>query len=286
MSDNENIEGRLRRAFRAVAELPGDPSSASDVPTRKGQRRLLFPVLQHPRLLATIVSVAAIAAAVSLLVAYGPHNTGSPSSHAKGPASHPSTSTTPTPPTTVPPVSTSTTTTTPATTTTTVPAAPVGTQQITYQPFVGSQLDPSLHVTGQQSGECFEYGGGADGRDYYRCGTLQPCFEGPQGSGAPLACPSGDVTTNDVVEFTATSVDTSLVPATTKTPWAMQLSDGDVCTLINAAWSGLGPYGCNGPSVSDCRQPQSGTPWWTADCQAQLTSASPFTTTTVETVWF
>jgi hypothetical protein len=277
VSDNENIEERLRSAFRAVAELPGRPPPASGVPTPKGQRRLLFPVLQHPRLLATIVSVAAIGAAVSLLVAYGPHNTGGPSSHAKVPASHPSTSTTPR--TTVPPVSTTTTT-------TTVPAAPVRTQQITYQPFVGSQVDPSLHVTGQQSGACFEYGGGADGRYYYRCGTVQPCFEGPQGSNAMLVCPYGEVTTNDVVEWTATSIDTSLLPATTKTPWAMLLSDGELCTFISAAWSGLGPYGCNGPSVSDCRQPQSGTPLWTADCQAQLTSASPFTTTTVEKVWF
>jgi hypothetical protein len=278
VKENDTMEERLRHALRAVAELPGRPQPASGPPRREGQRDLLSPVRRHPRLVASIVSVAAIAAAVSLLVAYGPHNAPGPLSHPKVPASHPTTSTT-TPP---PPASTTST----STTTTTVPAVTVGTERITYQPFVGSALDPSLHVTGRQSGACFEYGGGADGRSLYRCGTMQPCFEGPQGSGAPLVCPSGDVTADNVVEFSATSIDTSYVPATTRTPWAMQLSTGQVCTLVNAAWSGLGPFGCDGTPAADCHPPQASSPLWTADCQDALNAASPFTAMTVEKVWF
>jgi hypothetical protein len=286
VSDDENMEERLRRTFRAVADLPGRPPSASGPPTRKGRRGLTFPVLQHPRLVATIISVAAIAAAVSLLVAYGPHNPSGPVSHPNVPAIQPGTSTTSTPPTTVPPATT--------TTATTVPVTSVGTEQITYQPFVGSRVDPSLQVTGQQSGDCFELGGGADGRIYYRCiGTsdvLQPCFAGPQGTSAPLVCPDGLVTSNKVILWTATSVDTTgFVPATTRTPWTMQLSNGMICEFVSAAWGGLGPYGCSTPGITtptDCRAPQPSTPQWTADCQDQQTDASPFTPATVEKVWF
>jgi hypothetical protein len=170
----------------------------------------------------------------------------------------------------------------------------VGTQQITYEPFSGSAIDPSLRVTGQQSGACFEYGGGADGRILYRCiatsDVMQPCFAGPQGTSAPLACPNGPVTSNDVILWTVTTVDTTgFIPATTKTPWAMQLSNGMVCELVNAAWGGLGPYGCSSPgstTPADCRAPQPSTPFWTADCQDQTTDASPFGAMTVEKVWF
>jgi hypothetical protein len=176
----------------------------------------------------------------------------------------------------------------------------VGTQQITYEPFVGSQLSPSLHVTGQESGPCYQFGGGADGRYYYRCGTVQPCFAPATATGTagPFACPTAaNPTTNGVLMWTPTSVNTTdFTPATTKTPWAVQLSDGAVCALVSAAWSGLGPFGCTGGTSTggssaaggpaDCRQPQSAVPYWTTECQAQLTQASPFTSTTVVKVWF
>lgn len=112
-------------------------------------------------------------------------------------------------------------------------------------------------------------------------------------AGAPLSNP----TTNDVILWTATSVDaTGFVPAPTKTPWAMQLSDGAVCALVNAAWSGLGPFGCN-PSAgtggagattgpADCRQPLAPTTQWTAECQDQLTQGSPFGVQPVAKIWF
>ena len=284
MTDDDRIEERLRSALRTVAALPG-PVAASQDPGRHDRRKFSAPGRRHPHLLAVVVSVAALAAVIALVVAYGPRN--GAESPSRVPATQPSTSSP------LPSLPTSTTTLPSPTTTTTAPPVAVGTEQITYEPFVGSQVDPSLHVTSQQSGPCYEDGGGADGRYYYRCIAtivLQPCFAGPHGTSAPLVCPDGLVTTNDVILWTATSVNTAgFLPATTKTPWAMALSNGMVCELVNAAWGGLGPYGCSTPGVAtpaDCRQPHVATPYWTASCQDQVTDASAFTSVTVEKVWF
>lgn len=284
MRDYQDIEDRLRTAFRAVAESPVPPA-ASHEPAGHGRRTSILTDGGHRRCLIVIVSVAALVAVVALIAAYGPRNGGKADTHTPVPATQPQTSS--------PPSSLPTSTTVPLSTTTTSPAAAPGTQQITYEPFVGSEVDPSLHVVSQQSGSCFEYGGGADGRIYYRCtGTpvvTQPCLAGPQGTSAPLVCPDGSVLSDNVFLWTATSVNTSFVPATTKTPWTMELSNGMVCEFVSAAWGGLGPYGCSAPGLTtpaDCRQPQAATPYWTADCQDQETDASPFTSVTVEKVWF
>lgn len=282
MTGDDKIEERLRSAYRAVAELPG-PITGSQDPGRHAQGGFFAPGRRHPHLLAVVVSVAALAAVVALVVNYGPRNGTKSPSHV--PANQPIT-TSP-----LPSSPTSTTTLPAPTTTTTAPPVAAGTQQITYEPFVGSGVDSSLHVTARESGSCYQYGGGVDIRYYYRCGTIQPCFAGPQGTSAPLVCPAAsNPTTNDVVMWTATTVNTtSFLPATTKTPFAMQLSNGAVCAFVSAAWGGLGPYGCSTPGVTtpaDCQQPKAATPYWTASCQDQLTDTSPFTSMTVEKVWF
>jgi hypothetical protein len=187
------------------------------------------------------------------------------------------------------PSSTTSSTTVPNTVPPTTPKVP-RTEQITYQPFVGSEVNPSLKVVGRDSGECFRYGGGADGRYYYRCPAIQPCFAGPMGTSAPLVCPAGqDPTTGDVILWTATSVGRSFGPSTSKTPWAMQLSNGVVCSFVAAAWGGLGPYGCEvqgSKTPADCRTPVQAAPYWTAKCQHEDTDASPFNNWTVARVWF
>jgi hypothetical protein len=320
--DPDGLEERLRLTFRAVAERPAHeaipaatpaaapaPAPALRVAGRPGAR----PGRGHRRFLIAVASIAALALVIALALTFGPHNSTASRTVPKGPAAtshqnppasllpvtHPLGHTTPTTPTTPTPLTTPTVT--PLTT-------PPVTEQLTYQPFEGSQLDPSLHVAAQGSGACFTYGGGADGRYLYRCGTIQPCFAGSDGTSAPLACPlDANPTTNDVTLWTATSVDTTgFVPATTKTPWAMQLSDGEVCALVNAAWSGLGPFGCTSSAgtssagnsstgtgatgaatgPADCRQPLSSTTLWTAECQDQLTQASPFGVQPVAKIWF
>lgn len=183
-------------------------------------------------------------------------------------------------------------TSTPGTSTTSIPTTAVaGTQQITYQPFTATgTIDPGLQVTASVTGTCTT---GETSRTY-RCfgatsgGIYDPCFPGPHGTTQPLVCPRNP-TTRDIVEVTATAV-TSQPPVTTTGPWAMQLSGGQVCLFVSAAWSGLGPYDCqlnNSKAMpADCRQPQPSQPWWTAECQDQKTNARPFTTTRVSKVWF
>jgi hypothetical protein len=169
-----------------------------------------------------------------------------------------------------------------------------GTDEITYEPFTSTGIEPTLHVTSHVTGTCISYSRGPAARSLFRCFSstseiLDPCFAGPQSTTAPLVCPTVP-TSNDVVEFTVTAVTTDEPATPTAVPWAIQLSNGQVCLLLSAAWSGLGPYACNGDqaphSVPDCHTPQASPTQWTAACQAVETQASPFTSQDVTTVWF
>ena len=202
-----------------------------------------------------------------------------------------------------------TTTTTPTTTTTTAAAPPAvttttaaaGTAQVDYQPFSGSVLAAGVTATGTDSGHCLTYGGGSGSRVYYRCfGTTvvdghttvyDPCFAGAAGTSSPLACPeSTSPSFDDVVMFTVSSLDTGEPPSAVSYPWAMQLASGQLCLFVSGAWGGLGPYSCQtftgSGAVADCHQPASGNPWWSAACQVDETSQSPFTGEQVGKVWF
>jgi len=195
-------------------------------------------------------------------------------------------------PVTTSPTSPTTVTTAPTTTTTTgIKPIPPGTEQLTYQPFSGSAIDPSLHVTQRLAGTCV---GPASGlRNGYRCfadggGIYDPCFAGPNGTADPLVCPN-DPIGPDVVELTARSVTTDPPPAVTN-PWEIELSSGQRCRLVAAAWGTGGPYSCDATGVAqpvaDCHVPVPAQPWWTTECQEQLTDASPFAATTVVKVWY
>ncbi len=230
------------------------------------------------RVLVAAVAAAVVVVAAALVVVYGPRS----SRLAPGPTP----ATQPAPGTTQPtPVSTSTTSVTPPS---------VGTRQVTYNPFTATGIEASLHVTSQVTGTCIRYGGGVAGRFSYRCfgtpgGIYDPCFAGPSSTTAPLVCPTSP-TSDDVVRFTVTSVTADEPAPTSKIPWAMELSGGEVCLLVSAAWGGLGPYACQraapAQSVADCHAPQSGQPSWTAACQVQQTDASPFASRDVTTLWY
>ncbi len=168
---------------------------------------------------------------------------------------------------------------------------PVPTQQITYQPFTASgAIDPNLRVTSRVTGTCLT---GESSRSY-RCfgasgdaGIYDPCYASPLVTAAPLVCPSNPAI-GEVVELTATSLPAP-APATTTRPWAMELSNGQVCSFVSAAWNGLGPYNCetgNTPMWADCREPQSAQPWWTTECQYQQTDTSAFIPNQVSKIWF
>ncbi|MGO9028253.1 MAG: hypothetical protein ACLQOZ_06460 [Acidimicrobiales bacterium] len=267
MSDDpEDLERRLRSLSAGADNVPFPSGPTLRATARRRRER---------RGAVVVVAVVVVAAAIGTSVLWRPT------------ASH----TTPASRKPVP-----TTTTAPFVTTTTPPTAstvaPEGTQDIRYDPFTATGVDPSLQVTSQASGTCIRYGGGADGQYYYRCfapGIYDPCFAGPQGTAAPLVCPSSPVSA-DVVEVTVTSITSTEPPTASVHPWAMQLSTGQVCLFVSAAWGGLGPYGCQpsstAPSFADCHQPVSAQPYWNADCQDQQTDSSPFTSMEVAKVWF
>jgi hypothetical protein len=175
---------------------------------------------------------------------------------------------------------------TPPTTETSVP-----TQQIAYEAFTAQgTIKSSLRVTKTVSGDC--QSDGVAGNSSFRCFSTQsiiydPCFAPPGATSGPLVCPTNPATA-DVIEFSTGSLPAPLSGTPQQRPWAIQLADGQVCIQINAAWGGLGPFGCQtspaGP-LADCHVPSPGTPWWTAECQTQLTASSPYTIYRVVNAW-
>jgi hypothetical protein len=165
--------------------------------------------------------------------------------------------------------------------------APPGTRTVIYNPFSAAGLGPGVHVTARASGTCLQ-----------------------DPSPAELICPT-DPASGEVVRLTATSVvpgpgtrpsgpGQRPRPATNLAPWAIELADGQVCLLVEAAWGGLGPYSCKdglpsgeGPGsdhprtrVADCHLPDSSQPRWTARCQLKETVTSAFSLVNLGTVWF
>lgn len=191
-------------------------------------------------------------------------------------------------PTSVP--STTTPTTTPPTTTTPTTTTPPGTQVITYEPFTAQGATKiGLHVTKVVAGNCTS--AGVAGNSSYRCfsgsSIYDPCFAQPGATSGPVLCPTNPATA-DVTQLNTGSLPAPLAGAPQQGPWAIQIANGQVCIQVNAAWGGLGPFGCQpsppGP-LADCHVPTQASPWWSADCQTQLDTSSPFTAYRVTIAW-
>lgn len=307
MSDHEE---KVRRAIKTWSQA-GPPSSEVTVRVMAKVRR----ARQRRAVLAGTVVVAGLAMLVQLSGLAGGRGTAVrvAANHGRGHAGHPSSARGTT--STIRgagPASTSTTAqsrgsasqqpSSPAATQARAPVPPQGTARVTYQPFHGSQLAAGLHVTAHQSGSCFRYG--APSRSYYRCFGVSnyifdPCFAGPQGTSSPLVCPE-DPISGTVALFQVTApppAGTTPSPTAVSRPWAMELSNGQLCLMVSAAWSGLGPYSCQPPAggqgavppgaaVADCHSPVPSKTWWSAECQAKLSASSSFSPLTVKTVWY
>lgn len=174
---------------------------------------------------------------------------------------------------------------------TTVSSTPAsGTREVTFEPLSEQgTINPALEVTTTVSGNCFS--SGVAGNSSYRClsghDVYDPCFSAPKATSGPLLCTS-DPAANDVIRFDTGALPGPSAGAPETRVWAMELSNGQVCVVVNAAWSGLGPFGCQpsppGP-LSDCHTPAPSDPWWTAACQDQTSDSSPFTAFQVNEVW-
>jgi hypothetical protein len=176
------------------------------------------------------------------------------------------------------------------TTATNTPPAGGGTRQVTYEPFTArGTIDPSLRVTAVMNATCVS--GGVAGTSSYRClaqsSVHDPCYARPGATSGPLVCPS-DLATREVVELAVTSLPAPTADAPREWPRAIRLSNGQVCRLAAVGGNGLEPFRCQGasPQPAGCLLPDRGTPWWTADCQAQASDSSPYSIYKIDTAWF
>ena len=184
-----------------------------------------------------------------------------------------------------------TSSTTATTTTTTTPT--VGTRQVTFAPYkADGTVVPTLTITHTVSGTCVAPG--VAGSSSFRCfaqpgsTVYDPCFAPSHATNGPLACVS-DPATPVATVFDIGSLPTAPAGAPAHRIWAMRLSNGQACVLVNAAWGGLGPFACPSPGSgkpeADCHAPRPGSPWWSTACQLGESTSFPFTPFRVETVW-
>lgn len=186
-----------------------------------------------------------------------------------------------------------TTATPPASTRSSSTTSSAGTRELTYQAFSAhGRIDPKLRVSKAVSGTCQP--DGAAGNSSYRCfvrvsgnNIYDPCFAPPRDTSGPLLCPANPANPN-VVRFDVGSLPAALQGTPEERPWAVRLSNAQVCVLVNAAWGGLGPFSCQSVtpgSLADCHVPVQAAPWWTIACQSHENASSPFTNYRVDTVW-
>jgi hypothetical protein len=191
--------------------------------------------------------------------------------------------------------SNSSTSATPTRTATATPITPslshsTGTRELTFEPFSAEGASsPALRVSKTVSGHCIA--AGVAGNSSYRCFAgneiYDPCFARRGVSKGPLLCTSNPAGSG-VVRFDVGTLLRTPREGSQESPWAIQISNGQVCVLVDAAWGGLGPFGCQpaaAGTLADCHMPEKASPWWTTACQAQTTDSSPFSRYRVTAVW-
>jgi hypothetical protein len=169
-------------------------------------------------------------------------------------------------------------------------AASASAKVVIYNPFTPSgTLDSRFKVVAVKNAlnpGCLSSGvaGGSSFRCFTNPDIYDPCFAPRGATKGPVYCPV--LLPRDVVEIRTGKLP-SLLKGQPYRPWALELSDGKVCVLVDAAWGGLGPFGCNAPVgvVADCRIPTSSEGRWTTRCQKREDPESPFTAYRIVTVW-
>jgi hypothetical protein len=168
-----------------------------------------------------------------------------------------------------------------------------GTQEVRFDPYSPQgTLLPTEQVVLTVSGTCVA--AGVAGTTSFRCfaqphSTIyDPCFAPAHATSGPLECVA-DPAAPEAVEFDTGALPGPPAGAPSTRPWAMELSDGQVCILVAAAWGALGPFSCPTPgatsSVADCHVPRQAVPWWTTACQAQQSETSAFVSVRVDKIW-
>jgi hypothetical protein len=166
-----------------------------------------------------------------------------------------------------------------------------GTLLLRYSPY-GQQreVSPSVTVTQSVSGKCISPGS-AGGSSYFCVGepsgvVEDPRFARPKATSGPLLCEYNPLT-SDVVRFEVSTLPARSHDVTETRPWAIQLSNGQPCKLVQGAGGVGGTFQCSVTqgSSSYCHAPKEGSPWWTASCQDDQSSSGAFVRYRVTKVW-
>jgi hypothetical protein len=138
-------------------------------------------------------------------------------------------------------------------------SAPVRTQIKLLTPFGPAGLSIGMAVTEKVSGSCFTGSIASPTRpDAWRCssgnGILDPCYQRILGDEKQLACPVGGPLPANVVMLTLSqplpSEPRKEVSRESTLPWALELANGQRCTMFTGATAPVAGmrinYGCPG----------------------------------------
>jgi hypothetical protein len=170
-------------------------------------------------------------------------------------------------------------------------AAASKTRLLEYNAFLSTgKAASNVHVVKTANGVC--WAAGIAGRSSFRCGTLvgtqiyDPCFAHSGEQSGSVLCPTNPAT-DETIELRVGKLPKLGSAGPNTRPWAVQLLDGQVCVLIDAAWGAAGPFACLAhPSsqLSNCHVPTSGAAYWSDECQ-RAANKTPYEKYQVLTVW-
>jgi len=138
------------------------------------------------------------------------------------------------------------------------PECRTATQIKLITPFHAGYLGIGFAVTSRGSGSCFARSAALPGRpDAWRCSIgnaiHDPCFENVMGDSKVLACPDTPWDANVTLLTLISSLPTEghkNEPVTDSLPWALELANGQRCTLFTGATAPVAGmrinYGCPG----------------------------------------
>lgn len=174
--------------------------------------------------------------------------------------------------------------------------APLLTQVRIFTPFNSSGLVVGLEATSQVSGSCFASSAASPERpDAWRCSSdnaiLDPCFQNLLGDGKTLACAEDPFSANvTLLTLTADLPDSTVkdVPDFTSLLWAVELENGQQCTLLTGATAPVAGmrinYGCS-DGAQVVGSPDQTLPLWRVFYQTENRSLS-LDQVGVTTAWY
>lgn len=174
-------------------------------------------------------------------------------------------------------------------------SSPTRTEVKLITPFQNGSLGPGFAVASRGSGQCFATSVASSARpDAWRCmvgnAIHDPCFQNVMGDPNSLACPDSPWTANVTLLTLTSPLPTEQrkeIPLKDALPWALELANGQRCTLFTGATAPIAGmrinYGCPGGFivVGDIDRSQ---PLWRAFSQGE--KATSLDLTDIAVAWY